>query len=66
MNKPEYLEEHLSGQEHVICELPITASALGQVAYYQALTDIGTSKDSSPIYLREPDAVPGKAKKVSG
>lgn len=66
VNKPEYLTEHLSGQEHVLCELPITASALGQVAYYQALTDIGASKDSSPIYLREPDAVPGKAKKVSG
>ncbi len=66
VNKPDYLAEHLSGQEHVICDLPITASALGQVAYYQSLTDIGPSQDSSPIYLREPDAVPGKAKKVSG
>jgi tRNA threonylcarbamoyl adenosine modification protein YeaZ len=66
VNKPEYLTEYLSGQKHVLCDLPITASALGQVAYYQALTDIGPSKDSSPIYLREPDAVPGKAKKVSG
>lgn len=66
VNKPDFLSEHLKGQEHVVCELPITASALGQVAYYQSLTDIGPSKDSSPLYLREPDAVPGKAKKVSG
>jgi len=66
VNKPEFLSDHLKNHKHVVCELPITASALGQVAYYQALTDTGTSKDSSPLYLREPDAVPGKAKKVSG
>jgi tRNA threonylcarbamoyl adenosine modification protein YeaZ len=66
VNKPEFLKEHLQGQEHIVCDLAITASALGQVAYYQSLTEIGPSKDIAPIYLREPDAVPGKAKKVSG
>lgn len=66
VNRPEYLSEHLQGQEHIVCDLSITATALGQVAYYQSLTEIGPSIDCSPIYLREPDAVPGKAKKVSG
>ena len=66
VNKPVYLEELLTGQEHIVTDLPITASSLGQVAHFQSLTDLGASKDSSPIYLREPDATPGKAKKVSG
>lgn len=66
VNKPAYLEDHLQGQEVISCELPITASALGQVAYFQSLTDLGPSRDCTPLYLREPDAVPGKAKKVSG
>jgi tRNA threonylcarbamoyl adenosine modification protein YeaZ len=64
--KPALLSDHLAGQDVITCELPITASALGQVAYYQALTELGPSLDVSPLYLREPDAVPAKPKKVSG
>ena len=66
VSKPVALEEHLAGQDVINCELPITASALGQVAYYQSLTDLGPSLDVTPLYLREPDAVPAKPKKVSG
>ena len=64
--KPALLEVHLAGQDVINCELPITASALGQVAYYQSLTELGPSLDITPLYLREPDAVPAKPKKVSG
>jgi hypothetical protein len=64
--KPALLEVHLAGQDVIHCELPITASALGQVAYYQSLTELGPSLDITPLYLREPDAVPAKPKKVSG
>jgi len=66
VSKPVGLEEHLAGQDVINCELPITASALGQVAYYQSLTELGPSLDVTPLYLREPDAVPAKPKKVSG
>jgi len=66
VSKPVLLEEHLAGQDVINCELPITASALGQVAYYQSLTELGPSLDITPLYLREPDAVPAKPKKVSG
>jgi tRNA threonylcarbamoyl adenosine modification protein YeaZ len=66
VSKPVVLEEHLAGQDVINCELPITAFALGQVAYYQSLTELGPSLDVTPLYLREPDAVPAKAKKVSG
>lgn len=66
VSKPVVLEEHLAGQDVINCELPITASALGQVAYYQSLTELGPSLDVTPLYLREPDAVPAKPKKVSG
>jgi tRNA threonylcarbamoyl adenosine modification protein YeaZ len=47
-------------------ELGVRAGALGQIAFAQGLTPQGTSSDISPIYLREPDAVPSKGKKVSG
>lgn len=66
VSKPVVLEEQLAGQDVINCELPITASALGQVAYYQSLTELGPSLDVTPLYLREPDAVPAKPKKVSG
>jgi tRNA threonylcarbamoyl adenosine modification protein YeaZ len=66
VSKPVVLEEHLAGQDVINCELPITASALGQVAYYQSITELGPSLDVTPLYLREPDAVPAKPKKVSG
>jgi tRNA threonylcarbamoyl adenosine modification protein YeaZ len=66
VSKPVVLEEHLAGQDVINCELPITASALGQVAYYKSLTELGPSLDVTPLYLREPDAVPAKPKKVSG
>lgn len=47
-------------------ELVVRAGALGQIAFAQGLTPLGTSSDITPIYLREPDAVPSKGKKVSG
>jgi tRNA threonylcarbamoyl adenosine modification protein YeaZ len=66
VSKPVVLEEHLAGQDVINCELPITASDLGQVAYYQSLTELGPGLNVTPLYLREPDAVPAKPKKVSG
>jgi tRNA A37 threonylcarbamoyladenosine modification protein TsaB len=47
-------------------ELGVRAGALGQIAFAQELTGVNTRKDITPIYLREPDAVPSKGKKVSG
>jgi tRNA threonylcarbamoyl adenosine modification protein YeaZ len=47
-------------------ELGVRAGALGQIAFAQGLTPAGTNSDITPIYLREPDAVPSKGKKVSG
>lgn len=45
------------------CDLVVSAGALGQIA---ALQGSAGSRDVTPIYLREPDATPGKPKKVSG
>jgi hypothetical protein len=47
-------------------ELGVRAGALGQIAFAQGLTPAGTNSDITPIYLREPDAIPSKGKKVSG
>jgi tRNA threonylcarbamoyl adenosine modification protein YeaZ len=44
-------------------DLPVTASALGQLAFSLGRAVI---RDVSAIYLREPDATPGKSKRVSG
>jgi tRNA threonylcarbamoyl adenosine modification protein YeaZ len=44
----------------------VRAGALGQIAFAQSKSVGGTNRDVSPIYLREPDAVPTKPKKVSG
>jgi tRNA threonylcarbamoyladenosine biosynthesis protein TsaB len=47
-------------------ELGVRAGALGQIAFAQEFSGKASNKDVSPIYLREPDAVPSKGKKVSG
>ena len=47
-------------------ELGVRAGALGQIAFAQELSGKRASRDITPIYLREPDAVPSKGKKVSG
>ncbi len=47
-------------------ELGVRAGSLGQIAFAQGLTPAGTNKYITHIYLREPDAVPSKGKKVSG
>ncbi|MFM2373706.1 MAG: hypothetical protein RJA75_602, partial [Actinomycetota bacterium] len=46
--------------------LGVRAGALGQIAFSQELSGQKASRDITPIYLREPDAVPSKGKKVSG
>lgn len=45
------------------CDFKVSAAALGQIAFH--LGD-KANRVITPIYLREPDATPGKAKKVSG
>jgi len=44
-------------------DLVVSAAALGQVAFSQGAK---ANREITPIYLREPDATPGKGKKVSG
>lgn len=66
VNKPEDLEQLINLEEHAVTDLVVRAGALGQIAFAQSLTDLGPDRDLTPIYLREPDAVPTKPKKVSG
>lgn len=66
VNKPEDLGEFINLEEHAVTELVVRAASLGQIAFDQSLTELGANRDISPIYLREPDAVPTKPKKVSG
>ena len=66
VNKPLDVENLLDMGSHELTELTVRAGALGQIAFAQSLTEIGASHDVNPIYLREPDAVPTKPKKVSG
>lgn len=47
-------------------DIGVRAGALGQIAFAQDLEGFSTSSEVKPIYLREPDAVPSKGKKVSG
>jgi tRNA threonylcarbamoyl adenosine modification protein YeaZ len=66
VNKPEDLSEFINLEEHERTELVVRAASLGQIAFAQSLTELGPDRDLTPIYLREPDAVPTKPKKVSG
>ena len=66
VNKPEDLGEFINLAEHEVTELVVRAGALGEIAFAQSLTELGPNRDLTPIYLREPDAVPTKPKKVSG
>ena len=66
VNKFEDIESLVDVSAMSSTELGVRAGALGQIAFAQGLTPQGTSSDISPIYLREPDAVPSKGKKVSG
>jgi len=44
-------------------ELVVSAASLGLIAFSQGKK---VNRDVTPIYLREPDATPGKGKRVSG
>jgi tRNA threonylcarbamoyl adenosine modification protein YeaZ len=66
VNKFEDIENLVDVTAMASTELGVRAGALGQIAFAQGLTPVGTSNDITPIYLREPDAVPSKGKKVSG
>lgn len=59
VSRPEDIESE--GFEQT--ELHVSAAALGKIAFALGAR---ASHDVSPIYLREPDATPGKGKKVSG
>lgn len=59
VNKPAEITE----AGFVRCDFRVSAAALGQIAYHQGDQ---VNHLITPIYLREPDATPGKAKKVSG
>ena len=66
VNKPEDLNQFIDLEEHERTDLVVRAASLGQIAFSQSLTELGPDRDLTPIYLREPDAVPTKPKKVSG
>lgn len=55
--------EAISGEGFETNNLVVSAAALGMIAYLQGKK---VNRDVTPIYLREPDATPGKGKKVSG
>jgi len=59
VNKPEDIPT--SGL--LTTDLVVSAAALGQIAFNQGAK---AQTEITPIYLREPDATPGKGKKVSG
>ena len=59
VNKPE--EIAVEGCETT--ELVVSAASLGLIAFSQGKK---VNRDVTPIYLREPDATPGKGKRVSG
>lgn len=63
VNKLDDIAEFIDLSLHKTTELGVRAGALGQIAFAQGAQ---ASKDITPIYLREPDAVPSKGKKVSG
>ena len=66
VNKFEDIAGLIDVSLHKSTELGVRAGALGQIAFAQGLSSQGVSTDITPIYLREPDAVPSKGKKVSG
>jgi len=66
VNKEQDIKDFIDIESHLRTELLATAAALGQIAFSETNTELGPNYDVSPIYLREPDAVPGKGKRVSG
>jgi len=66
VNKFDDITELIDVSSFSSTELGVRAGALGQIAFAQELSGQTTNKDITPIYLREPDAVPSKGKKVSG
>jgi tRNA threonylcarbamoyl adenosine modification protein YeaZ len=66
VNKLEDIAGFIDVSSHSTTELGVRAGALGQIAFAQELAGVANRKDITPIYLREPDAVPTKGKKVSG
>ena len=66
VNKEVDVENFITVETHQRTDIVVRAGALGEIAFAQMLTDLGPNYDVTPIYLREPDAVPGKAKRVSG
>jgi tRNA A37 threonylcarbamoyladenosine modification protein TsaB len=66
VNKLEDIAGFIDVISHSTTELGVRAGALGQIAFAQELAGVANRKDITPIYLREPDAVPTKGKKVSG
>jgi tRNA threonylcarbamoyl adenosine modification protein YeaZ len=66
VNRAEDIGTLIDLSSHASTELGVRAGALGQIAFALGLSPEGASKDITPIYLREPDAVPSKGKKVSG
>ena len=65
VNKAEDIKNYLDLDAHQTTDLLATALALGQIAFSESKTELGVNLDVSPIYLREPDATPGKGKRVS-
>jgi tRNA threonylcarbamoyl adenosine modification protein YeaZ len=66
VNKEQDIANYIDLASHESTELGVRAGALGQIAFAQGLSAAGKNKNITPIYLREPDAVPSKGKKVSG
>lgn len=66
VNKHEDIAGFIEIASYSSTELGVRAGALGQIAFAQELSGHATQKDIAPVYLREPDAVPSKGKKVSG
>ena len=66
VSKLEDIAGFIDVTKYLTTELGVRAGALGQIAFAQELAGVDNLKDITPIYLREPDAVPSKGKKVSG
>jgi tRNA A37 threonylcarbamoyladenosine modification protein TsaB len=66
VNKFDDIAGFIDVSAHSTTELGVRAGALGQIAFAQELSGKTADRDITPIYLREPDAVPSKGKKVSG
>lgn len=65
VTKEENIKDFIDVDSHQRTEILGTAAALGKIAFSETSTELGANYDVSPIYLREPDAVPGKGKRVS-